>query len=110
MIIDDNGPLQNGGIGQDEIAKFGNRHIVEVDIILHHDLGTGRDDVIGPILAFGNHLLDVLLGKVGAENRFRDIRDLIVVEPFLHLAARGTTRGGVDFNHGTNDTPFVKQR
>lgn len=109
VVIDDDRTFQYGGIGQNEGTKFGDGHLIEIDVVFQYDFRTAGNDVIGAVFAFGNHFFDVLFGEVGRKDRFGDIGNLILVKPFFDLAARGATGGGVDFNHGKIIACFLKQ-
>ena len=99
VVIHDDRPFQNGGVCLDEGDELRHLHGIEVDVLLHHDLGTGGDDILRAVLAFDDELLDVLGRERGRENRLIHIGDVVVVEPFLHFSATGATGGGVDLDH-----------
>ena len=99
MVIDDDRAFEDRGVLADELNEFGDLHRIEVDVLFLDDLRTGGDDVIGPVLAFGDDLQDVVRGEIRAEDILRLIGDFLVIEPFFDFAAAGAAWRNVDFDH-----------
>ena len=86
-VVHDDGALEDAWVRLDEVHELAHLHVIEVDVVFLYDLRTRRDDVIRPVLAFGDELADIVLREVVAENVHRLVGDLLLVEPGLDLAA-----------------------
>lgn len=99
MIINDDRPAEDRRVLADEIDELGNRHVIEVDVVLRNDLAARGNDIVGAVFRFGNNLHQVIARKFFAENILLFVRNILVVEPFFDFAATRATRGIIDFDH-----------
>ena len=87
MVIDDDRPFEHAGVFADEGDQFGDRHIIEVDMLLLDDFAPAGDDVIGAVLAFADELFQIFRLQIGRENILNLIRDVLLIEPFPDFPA-----------------------
>ena len=99
MVIDDDGPFEHAGVLADEGDQFGDRHIIEVDMLLLDDLAPAGDDVIGAVLAFADELLQIFRLQIGRENILDLIGDVLLIKPFPDFPATRATGGNVNLDH-----------
>jgi len=99
MVVHDDGAAEDRRVSPDEFDQLADGHVIEIDVVLRHDLATGRNDVIGSVLRFGDDLAEVIDGKLVGEDILLLIRYFLVIEPFFDFAAAGAAGGIVDFYH-----------
>ena len=100
VIINDDWPLQDGRIGQDEADEFGDAKFLEIDISFLKHFRARRNDIFGTVFAFDDRFENVVISQLVRKDIDCPIGNMVLVEPFFDFPTRTAAWGHEDFEHG----------